>query len=106
MFSRLSLPQLPPTLSRAFTGIHASWRTASAFCSQRWIQHDERMQSNPIYRTVVSALAAVLARQMNLRRLLLAILTAIINAAGRSKTRQARVRPSYYDVDADIWPYD
>src|SRR4051812_29232858 len=105
MIPRPSKSQLQPTLTRVIEQIATAWRTAATFCSQRWAQHDERMQSNPIYRTVVSALAAVVARQINLRRLVLAILTAVINAAGRSRTDQAHLRPTY-DADADIWPYD
>jgi hypothetical protein len=105
MIHPVTPPTGPTSLAKILASLGNRWRTASRFCIKAWTAHEQGMETRPIYRAVVSAITAVIARQMNLRRLVLAILTAIINAAGRTRTRQPQVQ-AHYNADGDVWPYD
>lgn len=72
-----------------------------------WNTHKEQMETSDLYRALIIAITAALARQVNVHRLVLAIISALMNAYTAARDLQnpdRRLRGPFEDPD-DGWSY-
>ena len=96
--------QLPPHCQRMLTrlaeAVTMTITRLAAAARTLWQNHDELMHTNGPYLAVVTSLAGLLAQQLDLERLVLAVVSALI----RHLTRTSRQQPEIYGYpDLDGW---
>lgn len=85
-----------PTLGRiAGNCLREHLQTLATTATTLWASHAQRMDSNGLYRAVVASLAGLIARQFDLERVILAVVTALI----RQHTRPPTPPPPRYRYD-------
>jgi hypothetical protein len=74
-----------------------------------WLTHGELMESNALYRALVSAAAAAFARQIDLHRLVMAIVSALLTAYAAARRKHTDEPEEQYghgwDDDPDGWSF-
>ena len=81
-------------------------RNASQSVKGLWRSHEQLMQTSDLYRAIVIAATAALAGQASLHRLVLAVISALMNAwaAARGHVQYTRMPQRYDNEVDDPWP--